>query len=154
MKFLKTRRARAPRPSRPWPVTAIGWLLMLEAAGFLAIAALYVSAWATRLAFMPQQWIEQRLIGLTGMLFCLLAILSLTSAYGFFRLARAAWMSAVLAQGFSLSLALVQYFGSRPAFVYPMMLFGIFMVLYLHQADVQAAFQPQPEQPPAVRANP
>jgi len=51
----------------------------------------------------------------------------------------------VLAQGLNLALALLLYFGGRPAFVYPMMLYGVFMVLYLHQADVQAAFRPPVE---------
>jgi len=143
--------AKKQRPRRPWPVTAVAWLLLLEAAGFLAIAALYVRTWAVRLAFMPEQWAEQRFIGLYGVLFCLLAVLAVTSAYGFFRLARGAWTSAVLVQGLSLALALVQYFGGRPVFVYPVMLYGIFMVLYLHQADVHAAFQPPPEPPPALR---
>ncbi len=139
------KRAPADRPRRPWPVTAIGWLLVLEAAGWLAIAALYVGPWVSRLPFMPADWLEQRLVRTTGLIFCLLAVLALTSALGFFRLTRAAWLSAVLAQGLNLLLGLLLYFGGRPAFVYPMMLVGIFMVLYLHQADVQTAFRPPTE---------
>lgn len=145
LKRAEPKRAPASPPRRPWAVTAIGWLLVLEAAGWLAIAALYVGPWVSRLPFMPAEWLEQRLVRTTGLIFCLLAVLALTSALGFFRLTRTAWLSAVLAQGLNLLLALLLYFGGRPAFVYPQMLYGIFMVLYLHQADVQAAFRPPPE---------
>jgi hypothetical protein len=86
---------------------------------------------------------------LTGLVFGLLAVLALSAAVGFFRLAPAAWVSAVMVQGAGLLLALLLYFGGRPSYVYLMMLAGIFMVIYLHQADVQAAFRQRgaPEAP-------
>jgi hypothetical protein len=155
LKRTKLERPQPAKPKRPWAVSAIGWLLVLEAAGWLAIAALYVGPWVSRLPFMPAEWLEQRLVRTTGLIFCLLAVLALTSALGFFRMTRTAWLSAVLAQGLNLLLALLLYFSGRPAFVYPLMLYGIFMVLYLHQADVQAAFR-QPAEPdkPAPRPAP
>jgi hypothetical protein len=73
--------------------------------------------------------------------FGLLAVLALSAAVGFLRLVPAAWVSAVTVQGANLLLALLLYFGGRPSYVYGMMLVGIFMVIYLHQADVQAAFR-------------
>jgi hypothetical protein len=147
-RFRPRLRARTRPPARPWPVTANAWLLLLEAAGLLGMAALYVGPWVERLPFMPADWLERSLVRTTGLFFTLLAVLALVSAFGFFRLARSAWLSAVLVQGLTLGLALILYYGGRPAFVYGMMLYGIFMVLYLHQADVQAAFRP-PDEPGA-----
>ena len=70
---------------------------------------------------------------------------ALAGAIGIFRLRRGGWVSAVFVQGVILLIALVLYFRGRPALVppyaYAMMVVGIFMVLYLHQADVQAAFR-------------
>jgi hypothetical protein len=82
-----------------------------------------------------------------GSLFALLAALALASALGFLRMARGAWLLAVLVQGINLALALALYFGQRPAYVYAMMVYSVFMVLYLHQADVQAAFRPDESLP-------
>jgi hypothetical protein len=59
-------------------------------------------------------------------------------------------VNAVLVQGGGLLTALWLYFGPRPMYAYLIMLVGILMVLYLHQADVQSAFRqaPGPDQGP------
>ncbi len=126
---------------RPWAVTAIAWLLLLQSAGLVALGALalrpYLPTWPAgldRLTGLP-------LSPLSGLLFACLALLALSAAFGFFRQARGAWVSAVLVQGLTLLAALLLYFRDRPAYVYGLMLYGLFMVLYLHQADVQAAFR-------------
>lgn len=125
-------------PARPWAVTAIAWLLLLQAAGLVLLA----------LSALDQYWpaaldpfAALRLAPLSGLLLACIALLALSSAFGFFRMARGAWVSAVLVQGLTLGLALLLYFRDRPAFIYLLMVYGIFMVLYLHQADVQAAFR-------------
>jgi len=119
------------RPHRPWAVTVISWLLLIEVAALLLLAFLSLG----------------RPIGLV---FFALAVLALVAAFGFARVRRGGWVNAVLVQGGDLLAALWLYFGPRPMFVYPMMLVGILMVLYLHQADVQSAFRlaPGPEQGP------
>ena len=119
------------RSHRPWAVTVIGWLLLLEMAALLLLAFLSLGR--------P-----------VAVVFLALAVLALVAAFGFARVSRGGWVNAVLVQGGGLLTALWLYFGSRPMFAYPMMLAGILMVLYLHQADVQSAFRlaPGPDQGP------
>jgi len=119
------------RPHRPWAVAVLAWLLLLEMAALLLLAFLNLGQ-PVALAFLA------------------LAVLALAAALGFARLRRGGWVNAVLVQGGGLLTALWLYFGPRPMFAYPMMLVGILMVLYLHQADVQSAFRqaPGPEQGP------
>jgi hypothetical protein len=145
--MTKPARSTNRRPARPWPVTANAWLLLFETLGFLALGALYLGPLGAQWPFTPELWEAKRIAFFTGLVFALFALLSLSAALGFFRLVPAAWVNAVTVQGAALMLALVLYFRGRPAYVYGIMLYGIFMVLYLHQADVQAAFRPPPPGP-------
>ncbi len=113
------------RSGRPWAVTVIGWLLLLEMAGLLLLAFL-------------------NLANPAALVFLALALLALLAVIGFARLRRGGWVNGVLVQGGVLLTALWLYFGPRPMYAYPMMLAGILMVLYLHQADVQSAFRKAP----------
>ena len=125
-------RPERPGPARPWAVTAIGWLLLVEMAGLLFLAVVNLGRTA-------------------GVAFLALALLALAAAVGFARLRRGGWVNAVLVQGGELLIALGLFFGPRPAYCYAMMIYGVLMVLYLHQADVQAAFRlasgPEPGPP-------
>ena len=117
----------APQPPyhRPWAVAALSWLLLLETAALLLLA--FIS------------------IGQPVAVACLaLAILALFAALGFIWVRRGGWVNAVLVQGGGLLVALWLYLGPRPTYCYLIMLAGILMVLYLHQADVQAAFRQAP----------
>jgi hypothetical protein len=106
------------------------------------MAATYLNPLGMHWPVTAALWDEHRREVVLGFVFALLGVLALAAAIGFFRVARGAWLLAVLVQGIDLALALVLYFADRPAFVYGMMVYGIVMVLYLHQADVQAAFRP------------
>jgi hypothetical protein len=119
------------RPHRPWAVTVIGWLLLLEMAALVLLTFINLGH--------P-----------VGVAFLALALLALVAAIGFGRVRRGGWVNAVLVQGGGLLTALLLYFGPRPMYAYFVMLVGILMVLYLHQADVQSAFRqaPGPEQGP------
>ncbi len=119
------------RSPRPWAVTVIGWLLLAESAALLLLVLLNFGQ-AVAVAFLA------------------LALLALSAALGFARMRRGGWVNAVLAQGGGLFTALLLYFGPRPPYCYLIMLVGILMVLYLHQADVQTAFRqvPGPEPGP------
>jgi hypothetical protein len=138
-------RRRTVRERRPWAVTVIGWLLLLETAGFLGLSALYLGPlglrWPISFPLLGAGWNST----LIGLLFGGLGLLAMAGALGFLRLRRGGWVSAVFVQGATLLMALVLYFRGRPDFVpayaYVMMVGGILMVLYLHQADVQAAFR-------------
>ncbi|HEX6383665.1 MAG TPA: hypothetical protein VF177_03245, partial [Anaerolineae bacterium] len=63
----------------------------------------------------------------------------------FFGLWRNAWLNATLVQGLTLLVALVMYAHAQGErfYVFLMMVYGIFMVVYLHHPDVQATFQPK-----------
>lgn len=132
------------RPKRPWSVTANALLLLIEMGGFVLMAALYLGPLGRPAVWplSPALWTEQRAAVLSGFVFVLVAALALAAAVGFLRLARGAWLLAVLVQGIQLLVALILYFEHRPSYVYLMMIYGLVMVLYLHQDDVQAAFRP------------
>ena len=138
----RARRERGAATRRPWPVTANALLLLLEAllSGLMAAGFLWPLGvtWPITLAL----WNEHRGAVVLSFVFALLAMLAMAAALGFLRQARGAWLLAVLAQGIDLAVALLLYLESRPAYVYGMMVYGIVMVLYLHQADVQAVFRP------------
>jgi hypothetical protein len=114
-----------PPAHRPWAVAAISWLLLIETAALLLLAFVNLGR-PIAVAFLA------------------LAILAVVAAVGFVWVRRGGWVNAVLVQGGGLLLALWLYFGPRPMYCYLMMLAGILMVLYLHQADVQAAFRQAP----------
>ncbi len=118
-------------PRRPWAVSAITWLLLVELVGLLILAFANIGSPAA-LAFVA------------------LALLALVATIGFVRLRRGGWVNAVLVQGGELAMALLLFFLSHAAYSYIMMVYGILMVLYLHQADVQVAFRlaPGPEPGP------
>ncbi|MCC7362250.1 MAG: hypothetical protein IT317_22385 [Anaerolineales bacterium] len=128
-------------PRRPWPVTALAWLLLLQAAGLTSLAALAIGPFTARLPLPPDWFVLPQLAPVRGLVCALIALLAVAAAFGFFRVAPGAWVNAVLAQGLMLLVALILYFRERPGYVYLLMLYGLFMVLYLHQADVQAAFR-------------
>ncbi len=136
---------RPVRERRPWAVTVIACLLLLEASGFLALSSLYLGPLGLSWPLPQPLEFNERSATLTGLVFAALALGALAGSLGFFRLRRGGWVSAVFVQGAGLFLALALYFRGRPTLVphyaYLMMFVGIFMVLYLHQADVQAAFR-------------
>jgi len=120
-----TRVPPQPPAHRPWAVAVLSWLLLIETVALLLLA---ISNFGQPIAAA----------------FLALAILALVAALGFIWVRRGGWVNAVLAQGGGLLTALWLYWGPRPAYCYLMMLAGILMVLYLHQADVQAAFRQAP----------
>lgn len=127
--------------SRPGSVTILSWLLVLEGLGMILVGAINLGArnFAWDLA------IEERLFDLPFVLqggaFLIVGWFALVVAVGFYRMWRQAWLYATSLQGMTLLVALIIYFRTRPIYVYPMMIFGIFMVLYLVNHDVRAAFE-------------
>ena len=165
MKGKRQEQSRAQKS--PTLVIICGWLLAAEAVEFFLLGvyhfhlnqgpALFSTLFAQWLrgetplnAVTMQQFIHQLtetaasaqlLVALneSAILF-VLTILTLWSAVGFFRLWPIAWTAAIFVQVCSLLTALVLYFLSKPMHIMFMMVSGIFMVLYLNYADVQAFF--------------
>jgi magnesium-transporting ATPase (P-type) len=136
---------------RPWSVTAVGLLLLLQAVGLFGLGAIHfamvymVDLWAPLSALSA----EELLLGVDNkvvmsILFIPLSLLAILAAVGFRRLWRNAWTNAMLLQGLTLLIALILYFTAKPFYVYILMLYGIFMVLYLNYYHVQMAFRPEP----------
>ena len=125
--------------TRPWPVTALGTILLSQAALFLAFGAAKFSApgfgWLTPLT--------GQLNLLAGAGLVLLAPAALVAAIGFFRLWSVSWTIGMGIQGLSLLVAIALYFYSNVslAYVYAGMAYHIFTVLYLNTRAVQAVFR-------------
>jgi hypothetical protein len=142
--------SRGPR-KRPWPVTAIGLLLLLQAAGLFGLGAIYfaivylLDLWAPLLALSAEELFLGVLDNvLMSIIFIPLSLLAILVAIGFLRLWRNAWTNAMLLQGLTLLIALILYFTGKPFYVYILMLYSIFMVLYLNHYEVQVVFRLKP----------
>jgi hypothetical protein len=144
-------RAAKPRrrAARPWPVTLLTLLLLVQSAGLFVIGAFSLLATSLRHQITLDTVMAELPHAARGSLFIALALLALIVSFSFFRLQPAAWLSAVLVQGLTLLFALGLYLrdqpGNRPHYAYLMMLYGLFMAIYLNYGDVQAAFRPKRE---------
>jgi hypothetical protein len=137
----------AEGPARPWPVTAVGFLLMLQAVGLFGIGLFYVLT-VDSLVILARilEMTAGELISaathnsLVGMVYLPLSILGVVAAVGMWRLWPAAWLNAMLVQGLSLAVALMLYVGPRPAYVYAVMIYSTMVVIYLYHADIRITF--------------
>lgn len=140
--FKRKKKKRDNKPkSRPWAVSVAGILLIIQSIGFFLLSA---ANFPTGLNWQPTQFGEYfglmyHLIPTT--LYGFLGFISFLASIDFLRIRPNAWSIALGVQGFALFGALVQYFGSRPLKIYPMMAYCIFMVIYLHHNEVQEAFE-------------
>lgn len=137
----------AESPVRPWPVTAVGFLLMLQAVGLFGIGLFYVLTVdsLTVLARILEMTAGELISAAThnslvGMVYLPLSVLGVVAAVGMWRLWSAAWLNAMLVQGSSLAVALVLYAGPRPAYVYVVMIYSTIVVVYLYHADIRITF--------------
>lgn len=130
--------------TRSGPVMVLGLLLLLQAVGLFDLGLFFFTrGLGLRRSLIVEMLITEPINALAmGIIFIPLALLALLAALGFFRLWRAAWMMAMLTQGLSLLTALLLYFNQRPGYVYVIMLYSIFLVIYLHTAEVSTTFEP------------
>jgi hypothetical protein len=129
-----------PRASRPWPVTILGLLLLLQAAGLLIIGLYTLTLPPDLLQTMLSQPADT-----AGLVFTFLAPLALWASAGFLRRWRSAWLNAMLLQGLCLGMALAIYFShGKPVYAYVVMAYAVFMVVYLNHYEVQEAFRTRP----------
>jgi hypothetical protein len=125
-----------------WPLTAIGVLLLFEAAALATAGTLNftVSAFAEAL--------PSRLVGWgtsLSVLFLLISPLALVAAVGFMRLWAGAWLAAMSLQGLSLAISLAIYFylPESPFYLFLGMAYATLMVMYLNSHGVRASFRPE-----------
>lgn len=138
---IKKNKPVSPR-KRPWVVTSLGLLLVLQAVGFPLVGAAYLSWLDLGWEFLPQNVGRDALSIVIGAVFLALGVLAWLTAIGFFRLWAESWLSAIALQGLNLLMAILLYFQEKPFFAYLLMAYGIFMVIYLNYSEVAAAFRP------------
>jgi hypothetical protein len=133
----------ARRRSRPWTVRALGLVLLLQAAAYVALSIYLLLPFDWRAtAERPVDMMPPQQIDALSISFILLpaAILAVLSAIGFLFLFRAGWILAVTMQGATLLGCLALYFDRRPQAIFPVMLYCIVMAFFLNSFDVRIAF--------------
>ncbi len=143
---------KAQPQRRPWAVSALSLLLLLEAlllAGLGTLLWFYVESlevwWQVPILHTYLNTREALALTAGG-----LTLWLLISALFFSRLLRWAWVTSLMAQGFLLFIAIYLYLNGAPAqlqaqrehsylayLLYGTLLYGAFMVIYLNHADVQ-----------------
>jgi hypothetical protein len=129
--------------TRPGLVTAVGWLLILQASGFFIFGLLHLLTLSPAWLRLPTSQFNLGLLGhfSLGVMFIPLGLLGLTAAIGMFYLRRSAWLIALLVQGLSLFMALIIYLEERSPYSYLVMGTSSFLVIYLHYSDIQMIFR-------------
>lgn len=127
------------RAARPWPVTALGVILLSQ-------SVLAVLVGAAQLGAFSLGWLDPLVGSLNvyaGAGLVALSPVALVAAVGFFRLWRPAWTVGVGIQGLSLLVAILLYFysGVRPGYVYAGMAYHVFTVVYLNSYGVRTVFR-------------
>ncbi len=129
--------------NRPWPVTALSLLLLMQAVASAAIGA-------SKLGLPGFDWLRpvvNPLNTVAGLGLLLIAPVALVAAVGFLRLWRRAWLVGMCLQGLGLIviLTLYFYFTVRSGYIYAGMAYHVFTVLYLNSTAVQTVFRVREE---------
>jgi hypothetical protein len=127
---------------RPWAVKAITWLLFGQTAvlfGMAVYTLLQLDDFTLPHADMSQIIAVLTLLNMT-IVFGSLALLVLAAAFSFLGLWRGGWSISMMAQGLILIVTLILFSFTAPFYVYLLMGYAVFLVLYLHHPDVEAAF--------------
>ncbi len=137
---MPLRRAPSVRPPRPWAVTVVGLLLLLQTIALFVLGTASLLNTSFRFGITAENVLRELPHALRGIFLIALAWLGAVVAFHFLRLRATAWLSAMLLQGLTLLMALGVYWRDRTPYCYGMMLYGIFMVLYLQNSVVHNAF--------------
>jgi len=142
MQILR-RKSRAQKRPRPWAVTTAALLLLVESIG-LIVLTIHDYPYPGSIDFEVNtigEFFDLMNVVLSPLTYGWLGLLGLLAFLGLWQLRSRAWTAAMFVQGGVLLSALTLYVRSNPPFTYPMMLFGILMVFYLHYNDVQSEFR-------------
>ena len=128
---------------RPWPLTALSLLLLVQALASAMIGG-------AKLGLPGFDWLRPAvnpLNAVTGLGLLLIAPVALVAAVGFLRLWRPAWLLGMSLQGLGLIviLTLYFYFTVKSGYIYAGMAYHVFTVLYLNSNAVQIAFRVREE---------
>ncbi|UCH59479.1 MAG: hypothetical protein JSV61_14855 [Anaerolineales bacterium] len=131
---------------RPRSLSILTFLVFLQGVGFLAYGIYVISleGWFTRgSSLLLSRFSPFVLINATSynLVVILSALLLLLVGISLRRTKRWAWTAAISVQGLGLLFALLEYSNQRPNFIG--MLFGIAIVIYLNQSEVQEILRGQ-----------
>jgi hypothetical protein len=136
-----------------WSVRVISLLLVVQALSFVMISIAWLSEvdWTQEPIDLAQYGSILEKLAVAILLLPVVVILLLT-AIGFLFQRRAAWLLAMLTQGFVLFTCLSSYFGEQLTvrssnWFYGIMLYSIVLVLYLNTNDIRVAFTARPHTP-------
>jgi hypothetical protein len=128
------------------PIRIIGLLLILQVIGLVGVG-IYEFAqvdWEQDWEQVDPEAIPQEVFEAAAFIFYVPpAVLTLLAALGFLFLRRRGWLLAAISQGLSLGVSLWLYTELDPAYIYPIMVYCILMILYLNSHDVRVVFHPR-----------
>jgi hypothetical protein len=147
------------RPTRrrrvPGAILGVTSLLLLQSLGLIGLGLWPTIAARPGMDLLPDPTgilVDMgRISQFLRLLVILQGVLALISAIGLLRMVRAAWVMAMAVQSVHLLVALILYFTIKPGYIYPIMAYGVLMVLYLNYSPVADLFpyrEPQPEKGP------
>jgi hypothetical protein len=73
-----------------------------------------------------------------------MGLVALLGSLDTMRMTPNSWTTAMLIQGINLLSALLQYFGTRPGYIYFIMAYSLFMVIYLHYSGMPGQYRFRP----------
>jgi len=126
---------------RSWPVTVLALLLAIQGIALLGLAAYHITLADFSLVLSPFDLILEHPNEFMGISYGVLGALGIFASISFFHLWKFAWILAILQQFIILAVAIALYFQGKPFFIFPMMIYGIMMVIYLNYSDVINSFQ-------------
>jgi hypothetical protein len=139
--FRKKKKTKPHKPKRPWPITAVALLLLFQGLGLLGVG-IYDYPFNLLLEMENvHDFYHFLLLFLPTAVYGLVGLVILLASLDTFRMAPRSWINAMLLQGIILLSSLIQYFGSRPQYLYPIMIYTIFVVLYLHYSGTPQGFR-------------
>ena len=125
------------------PVRAIGLLLILQVLGLAGLGVYELTQVDWQRVQTETSLSQQAIEVLAFVLFVPSAVMTLLSALSFLLLRRRGWLLAAIGQGLSLGVCLWLYSELQPWYVYPVMAYGVVMILYLNSQDVRTIFYPR-----------
>ena len=142
--FSRKTRQRPPKPRRPWAVTAVALLLVIEGLGLLA-AAVYDYPFDLLREIQDVEDVSAfLLLFLPSAVYGLMGLVALLGSLDTLRMTPNSWTIAMLIQGINLLSTLLQYFGTRPTYIYLIMAYSLFMVIYLHYSGLPGQYRFRP----------
>lgn len=145
MRLLRRKpREKAPKPRRPWVVTAVALLLLLEGFGLIGAAVYDYPFDLIKEIEGIHAATEFFMLYLPTAIYGLMGLVALLGCLDTLRMTPNSWTTAMFIQGINLLSSLLQYFGTRPRYIFIIMAYSVFMVIYLHYSGLPGQYRFRP----------